>query len=161
VTPIYEPVADGWHQTMLWTENGQVYDKLEPGIIDKLNNNETTFAENENMKEGLEELKDLADKGYFGDNYMSDEFVNAEGYLASGEFAMCMLKPGAINTIVASDQNTAGYTAEDFGLGLLPLNDNTYLNVYPTGPSRFIYSGSENIDAAKQYLSFLLEKDNV
>ena len=45
VTPIYEPVADGWHQTMLWTGNAQVLDKLDPGIIEKLNNNETTFAE--------------------------------------------------------------------------------------------------------------------
>ena len=39
--------------------------------------------------------------------------------------------------------------------------DNQYLNVHPTGPSRFIYSGSPNIDAAKQYLAFLMEKDNV
>ena len=31
----YSADADGWHQTMLWCENGQVFDKLEPGIIDK------------------------------------------------------------------------------------------------------------------------------
>ena len=124
VTPIYEPVADGWHQTMLWTGNAQVLDKLDPGIIDKLNNNETTFAENENMKTMLDQLNDLAQKGYFGDNYMSDEFASAEGYLASGEFAMCCLKPGAIANIVASDMNTEGYTEDDFGMFLLPILDN-------------------------------------
>ena len=161
VTPIYEPVADGWHQTMLWAENGQVFEKLEPGIVDKLNNNETTFAENENMKTALTQLNDLAQKGYFGDNYMSDEFASTEGYLASGEFAMSFLKPGAIGSIVASDMNTEGYTEDDFGLMLLPLCDNTYLNIHPTGPSRFIYAGSDHIEEAKQYLSFIASQESI
>ena len=161
VTPIYEPVADGWHQTMLWTENGQVFEFLEEGIIDALNNNETTFAENENMLTALEQINNLAQSGYFGDNYASDEFANAEAYLASGEFAMCMLKPGAISSIVESAYNEAGYTEDDFGLMLLPILDNQYLNSHPTGPSRFIYSGSDNIEAAKLYLSYLVEQDNV
>ncbi len=161
VTPIYEPMADGWHLLMLWTENAQVHEKLEPGIIDKLNKNETTFAENANMLKAVDQLNQLAQNGYFGDNYLSDEFVDAEGYMASGEFAICMLKPGAIKAIVESEQNTAGYTEDDFGLFLLPIVDNQYLNIHPTGPSRFIYSGSPNIDAAKQYLAFLLEKENV
>jgi len=161
VTPIYEPVADGWHQTMLWAQSGQVYDKLEPGIIEKLNNNETTFAENANMLKGLTQLNDLAQKGYFGDNFMSDEFANAEGYLASGEYCMCFLKSGAIPAIVANDMNTEGYTEEDFGIMLLPLCDNTYLNVHPTGPSKFIYSGSANVDAAKAYLTYITTKDSI
>ena len=161
VTPIYEPMADGWHLLMLWTENAQVHDKKNPGIIDKLNNNTATFADDADMKLAVDQLKELYDNGYFGDNALSDEFADAEGYLASGEFAMCMLKPGAIKTIVASEMNTEGYTEDDFGLFLLPLCDNQYLNIHPTGPSRFIYSGSPNIDAAKQYLAFLLEKDNV
>ncbi len=161
VTPIYEPLADGWHLLMLWAGNGQVHDKLEPGIIDKLNKNEVKFAENENMVKAIDQLNTLASNGYFGDNYMSDEFADAEGYLAKGEFAMCNLKPGSINKIVESDMNTAGYTADDFGLFVLPICDNQVLNIHPTGPSRFIYSGSKNIDAAKQYLAFLLEKDNV
>ncbi len=161
VTPIYEPVADGWHVLMLWTENAQVHDKIEPGIIDKLNKNEATFAGNANMKKAVDQLNELAQKGYFGDNYMSDEFADAEGYMASGEFAMCMLKPGAIKTIVASDMNTAGYTEDDFGLFVLPIVDNQYLNIHPTGPSRFIYSGSKNIDAAKQYLSYICRKESV
>lgn len=161
VLPIYEPMADGWHLLMLWTESAQVHDKIEPGIIDKLNNNETTFAENANMKLAVDQLNDMAQSGYFGDNYLSDEFVDAEGYMASGEAAICMLKPGAIKTIVESPLNEAGYTEEDFGLFILPLVDNQYLNIHPTGPSRFIYNGSEHIDACKQYLAFLLEKDNV
>ncbi len=161
VTPIYEPMADGWHLLMLWTGNAQVCDKIDPGIIDKLNKNEATFADDANMQKAVDQLYQMCENGYFGDNYLSDEFADAEGYMASGEFAICCLKPGSIKKIVESDLNTEGYTEDDFGLFLLPILDNQYLNVHPTGPSRFIYSGSPNIDACKQYLAFLLEKDNV
>ncbi len=161
VTPIYEPVADVWHHVMLWAENGQVFDKLEPGIVDKLNKNEATFAENANMKLALDQINDLAQKGYFGEYYLSDEFANAEASVASGEYAMCFLKPGAIKAIVANDQNTNGYTEEDFGLCLLPLCDNSYLNIHPTGPTKFIYSGSANIDAAKKYLEYITTTESL
>ena len=161
VVPIYEPVADGWHQTMLWAECGQVFDKLEPGLIDKLNANETTFADNNNMKKALEQINNLAQKGYFGENYFSDEFVYAHEKLASGEYAMCFLKPGDISSIVENKANENGYTEDDFGLMLFPLCDNQYLNVHPTGPSKFISVGSSNIGAAKKYFSFIATKENV
>ncbi|MDO4519348.1 MAG: ABC transporter substrate-binding protein [Eubacteriales bacterium] len=160
VTPIYEPVADGWHQTMLWTAAAQILDIKNPGTIEKLNKNEATFAENEDMKTMLEQLADLAAKGYFGEYYMSDEFANAETNLATGEYAMCFLKSGAIKSIVANEAN-AGYTEEDFGIMLLPLLDNQNLNVHPTGPSKFIYSKSENIEAAKLYLQYITTKDSL
>ena len=161
VTPIYEPVADGWHVLMLWAENGQVFEKLEPGIIDRLNSNEASFAGNDNMKMAVNQLNELAAKGYFGEDYMSDEYIGADEKLASGEAAMCMLKPGAIKAIVDSDMNTKGYKEEDFGLFILPIVDNQYLNIHPTGPSRFVYSQSGNIEAAKKYLSYIARKESV
>lgn len=161
VVPIYEPLADGWHQTMLWAENGQVFEKLEPGIIQKLNNNETTFAENENMLLALTQINELAQKGYFGKTYIADEFSLACDNLASGSYAMCMLKPGEVEAIVSSDMNNDGYSKEDFGLLLLPICDNQILNVHPTGPSRFIYKGSVMTDAAKAYLEFLTDVESI
>lgn len=161
VTPIYEPVADGWHELMLWTENAQVHEKLEPGLTEKLNTNQATFAANENMKKALDQINELAQNGDFGETYMSDLYADAEAALASGRYASCMLKPGSIKNIVKNDQNAAGYTEEDFDLFLLPILDNHYLNVHPTGPSRFVYSDSQNIEASKLYLAFLMEKENV
>ena len=38
---------------------------------------------------------------------------------------------------------------------LIPLMDNDVLNVHPVGPTRFIYSGSEHIEEAKQYLEYI------
>jgi raffinose/stachyose/melibiose transport system substrate-binding protein len=35
------------------------------------------------------------------------------------------------------------------------------LNINPAGPTKFIYSGSQHIDEAKQYLDFLTQPDNL
>ncbi len=160
VIPIYEPMADGWHQTMLFAETGQFLDKREPGIIEKLNDNTVTFAELESMKLALEQIQNLALKGYMGKNFATDTYDNAFGYMANGEYAMCMLRPGMINSIISSEMNK-GFDKEDFGIMLLPICDNQILNVHPTGPSKFICNASPNIDAAKLYLQYIATKDNI
>ena len=160
VIPIYEPMADGWHQTMLFAEIGQVFEKIEPGIIDKLNNNEVKFAEIESMKLALDQIKNLAEKGYMGQNFSTDIYDNAIGYLADGEYAMCMLKPGIIDSIVSSEMNK-GFGREDFGIMPLPICDNQMLNIHPTTPSKFINKKAPNIEAAKLYLQYITMKDNI
>ena len=160
VIPIYEPMADGWHQTMLFAETGQFLDKSEPGTIEKLNNNTIKFAELESMNLALEQIQNLALSGYMGENFSTDIYDNAVGYLANGEYAMCMLRPGMINSIISSEMNK-GFDKEDFGIMLLPVCDNQILNVHPTGPSKYISNASRNIDAAKLYLQYIATKDNV
>ncbi len=160
VIPIYEPMADGWHQTMLFAEIGQVFEKLEPGTIEKLNNNEIKFAEIAPMKLALDQIQQLAQNGYMGRNFSTDVYENAVGYLANGEYAMCMLKPGSIESIISSEMNK-GYKKEDFGIMLLPICDNQTLNVHPTTPSKFINNASENVAAAKLYLQYIATKESV
>ncbi|MBD5495175.1 MAG: carbohydrate ABC transporter substrate-binding protein [Lachnospiraceae bacterium] len=160
VIPIYEPMADGWHQTMLFAETGQFLEKSEPGTIDKLNSNTITFTELESMKLALEQIQNLAFKGYMGKNFSTDTYDNAVGYMANGEYAMCMLRPGMIDSIISSEMNN-GFDKEDFGIMLLPICDNQILNVHPTGPSKFISVTSQNIDAAKLYLQYIATKENI
>ena len=160
VIPIYEPMADGWHQTMLFAEIGQVFEKTEPGIFEKLNNNEVKFAEIEPMKLALNQIKNLAGEGYMGQSFSTDIYDNAVGYLANGEYAMCMLRPGIIDSIVSSEMNN-GFAKDDFGIMLLPVCDNQMLNIHPTGPSKYIRKNAENIEAAKLYLQYITTKDSI
>ena len=159
VVPFYECTADGWHHVMWFCEIGGRFEELEPGITEKLNNNEVTFAETEMFKTCLEQIKEMADAGYFGDNYQSDEYAGMAAALGSGEYAMTMAKPGTIGEIVEASDGV--YTAEDFGLFYIPTLDCQVLNVHPVGPTRFIYSGAEHPDEAKQYLAFLAKPENL
>lgn len=159
ITPIYEPCADGWHQTMWFTEIGGKYEELVPGIVDDLNNNKIKFADVPELKEALDQINDMAQKGYFGDNYLSDEYTDLLMYLGTGEYAMALEKPGQIAAIAEASDGT--YTEEDFGMFPIPLLDNDILPVHPCGPSRFVYSGSEHIEEAKQYLEYISSADSV
>lgn len=160
ITPLYEPMADGWHQTMLFAENGQVFEYLEPGLFEQLNQNKATFADNLHMQLALEQIQQIALCGYMGDTFATDSFETAVGYLASGEYAMCLLKPGAINSILDSDLNN-GFKREDFGIMLLPICDNQILNIHPTGPTHFINKASKHLLAAKLYLNYLATPENI
>ena len=153
IVPFYECTADGWHHVMWFCEIGGRFAELDPEIVDKLNNNEVTFAETEMFKTCLEQIKAMADAGYFGDNYQSDEYAGMAVALGSGEYAMTMAKPGTIQEI--ADASDGEYTADDFGMFYIPTLDNQVLNVHPVGPTRFVYSGAEHPDEAKQYLAYI------
>ena len=159
IVPIYEPCADGWHQTMWFTEIGGRYEELVPGIVDDLNNNKIKFADVPELKEALDQLNDMAQKGYFGDNYLSDEYTDLLMNLGSGEYAMALEKPGQISAI--AEASDGKYTEDDFGMFVIPLMDNDVYPQHPCGPSRFVYSGSEHQEEAKQYLEYIASADSV
>lgn len=157
-TPVYEPFSDGWHHVLWFLEMGPAYEAATPGLADALNANEATFAGNETMTASLTQIKEMFDKGYFGEDALSNEFANTEAALASGDYAMTVNRfglPKQINTAFPE-------IAEDnFGFFLLPLADNQIWNTNPAAPSKFIYTGSKNIDAAKAYFEFLASPESL
>jgi len=110
------------------------------------------------MKTAIDQIKEMADKGYWGANYMADVYADQPAKMATGEYAMTLANQGLPQQV--ADLN-AGLTADDIGFFVMPIADNQMLNVNPVGPTRFIYSGSKNIDAAKQYLAFLAQPENL
>jgi len=158
VTPIYEPSADGWHHVLWFPELGPVYEQNSPGLYDALNANEVKMADDPSMEEALTQLNELYANNCFGDNTLSDEFANTEASMASGDFAMTVNRLGLPAQIETADPSAS---ADDYGFFLMPLADNQIWNVNPAAPSKFIYSGSENIDAAKAYFEFLARPENL
>ena len=158
ITPIYEPYADGWHHVLWFLEMGPVYEAEEPGLADALNANTATFAGNPTMTTALDQITQMYDKGYFGEDALSNEFANTEAALASGDYAMTVNRFGLPAQINAAFPDVA---EDNFGFFLIPLADNQIWNVNPAGPSKFIYTGSDNIEAAKAYFEFLARPENL
>ncbi|MBO5152970.1 MAG: carbohydrate ABC transporter substrate-binding protein [Eubacterium sp.] len=158
VTPIYEAVSDGWHHVLWFPETCVAVETKEPGTADKLNNNEMTFAENATMKTILEQLQDMIDKGYWGENYMSNQYANAAANIASGEYAMTIANQGFGDEVEAIGGELK---KDDIGYFVMPLADNQTLNVNPAGPARFVYSGSEHAKEAQQYLAYLASDESL
>jgi raffinose/stachyose/melibiose transport system substrate-binding protein len=147
ITPIYEPVSDGWHHVLWYAELGPAYEAASPGLVDRLNANETNLADDPTMQLALGQLNELYSNGCFGEDPLSDEFANTEASMASGEYAMTVNRLGLPAEIEAADSTASA--------------DDQIWNVNPAAPSKFIYSGSEHIDAAKAYFEFLARPESL
>ncbi len=157
VTPIFEPISDGWHHVLWFPMNGPRFEQLNPGLAEQLTNNEATFAENETLNTAMEQLDQLYQAGYFGENTLSDANSDTAKMLAEGTYAMSL----ANLTTPATIEADYGVSADTFGFFPIPLNDNQLSPAHPAGPSKFVYSQGENIDAAKDYLAWLAEPEQL
>lgn len=158
VTPIYECVSDGWHHNLWFPEVGVAIEANEPGMVDKLNNNEANFADSATAKLIIDQIKDMVDSGYWGDNYMDNAYVDAATEFAAGNYAMFVAQQGFPQEVAAVDPN---FDPANVGYFVIPLADNQVLNMNPVCPTRFVYSGSKNAEAAKMYLEFLARPENL
>ncbi len=158
VTPIYEPIADGWHHVLWFAEPGPRYDEVTPGLYDDLNANKKKFADDPTMLTALAQLKEMYDLGFFGDNAFSDTGADTAAKLASGEFAMALANQSIVKDVEAIGGELK---ATDFGYFVIPIADNQIYYIHPGGPSKFIYSGSEHIEEAKQYFAYLAKQESL
>jgi raffinose/stachyose/melibiose transport system substrate-binding protein len=158
IIPLYEPVGAGWHHVLWFPELGPRYEEATPGLAEMLNTNEAAFADDPTMLTALEQLKELYDIGCFGDNTLADTYEFLPEALASGDYAMAVAN---LTNPQAVAEAFPDVTPETFGFFVMPLADNQNLNINPAGPTKFIYSGSEHIDEAKQYFDFLTRPENL
>lgn len=158
VTPVYEPGSDGWCQQLWYLEMGPAIEKAEPGLADKLNGNTATFASSKAAAQAMDQIKQMVDAGYWGKNWQSLKYADAPKAFATGKYAMSIQNEGFPDLVNQADST---FKQSDVGFFVMPILDNQQLNVNPVGPSRFIYSGSKNIDLAKAYLDFVAQTDNL
>lgn len=158
IIPIFEPMADGWHHQLNFFDVSAAYDAARPTMVEDLNANKITFAEAGIFKQMIEQMKEIYDAGYWGEYAESNQGSDMASELADGNYAMTT----AIMASIADIHEIGGtYTEADFGVFPAPYLDNQIISETPVGPSKFVFSGSKNIDAAKQYLAFLAEPENL
>ncbi len=158
IVPVYEPIADGWHHVLWFPMIGPRFEEVQPGLAAELNANQTTFADDATMLTAMQQLNELYQSNDFGDNAMSDTYADANKMLASGTYAMALT---TLTAPISIEKDYAPAKADDFGFFPIPLADNTLAPAHPAGPSKFIYSGSKHVAEAKQYLTFLMQPENL
>lgn len=110
------------------------------------------------MLTDLTELKELYDMGAFGKNALSDAFADRTKVMSTGKIAMTLMQSAFPNDL---KHDYPSSNPADWGVFVIPLDDNQMLNVNPAGPTHFIWSGSQHIAEAKQYLAFLTQPANL
>lgn len=157
VTPIYEFTSQGWHQVLAFAQIGGRYEELHPGLYEKLNNNQIKFAEVPAMLQALKQMKEIADCGYYGKDFLANDGTKTVELLATGKVAMTLANPGLVKEIKKAYPNCP----YEWGLFLIPIVDNQTYPFNPNGPARFVYKMGKNIDAVKKYFEFLTRKESL
>jgi raffinose/stachyose/melibiose transport system substrate-binding protein len=158
VIPIYEPFSDGWHHVLMFAELGPSFAAKTEGLYDMLNANQAKLADNEAMLTNINQINELYQMGCFGDDALSDTFAAGPSMLVEGKAAI-LYAPISFSSNILNEY--PDYDPSNIGVFIPPIGDNQIVSVNPAGPTKFIYSGSEHIDAAKEYFNFLTRPDNM
>jgi raffinose/stachyose/melibiose transport system substrate-binding protein len=161
INPLYEPLPTVYHQVLWFAEIGPRYEELNPGLSDKLNANQATFAGNSTMLLALQQLQEMYNLNFFGPTALQDSDADLDKNMASGKYAMTLNGVNLTAGFQKDFPNSPDARLDNWGYFVMPLADNQILNVNPGGPSKFIYSGSKHIEEAKAYFRFLTRPDNL
>lgn len=157
ITPMYEGCQNGWHQVLPVFETGSYYSLLYDNLYEKLNKNEMHITDIKEMKEILEEMKECADAGYFGQDFLSQTVEGGVDAFGTGEAAMMYQSMDFIDQVEEAYPDMKG----KMGIFCLPWADNQSVSVNPTNNAYFINKNSKYIDECKQFLNFLARPENL
>ena len=107
----------------------------------------------------MAQINELYQMGCFGDNALSEAYADT-----SRRSRQRRVRDDGRSALACLPPSTADYpdvSADTFGFFPIPTFGNQLQPVHPAGPAKFIYSGSENIDAAKQFLAYLMEPESL
>ena len=156
IVPWFIPGADGWQTQLALFQIGGVYEQAQPGLYEGLNQNTATFAGNAKMLEVLEQMKEMHDKGYFGEGWIGTDSTNMTNMFADRDIAMAMANPGYINQV---KQETG--TKDEFGLFLIPLGDNQTYPTNPAGPIMLGNKDSAHPELVKAFFDFVTTEESL
>ncbi|UFT98387.1 ABC transporter substrate-binding protein [Radiobacillus kanasensis] len=148
VTPFWMAPSSNWYQTLALFETGPNYEKLNPGIYEKLNNNEMKVADMDRMKTVLEQLKEFADLGYFGENFLSNTVEAGIDAFGKGEAAMFVRVPGTETEV----SDAYPEMKDNMGFFVMPWGDNQTIGINPGGSAAMF--GNKNSEHKEEILEF-------
>lgn len=157
VTPIYVSMADAW--TVNQIINGEWPNILSanPDALEKLNKNEIRWDSLNEFNEMFTRLKDYVDKGYINADMATAKYEMAQKAIGSGEAAMMYMGDWADPEYAKVEPAAEG----KIGMFAAPSKDgNSKLAI--AGPGGYYISNQcKNVDAAKDFLNFMAEDDNI
>lgn len=158
VIPIYEGTQNGWHQVLPLFETGAMYQQKHEDLYNKLNKNEVDLDSVPELLTIINELKECADLGFYGDNYLSNSVENAKEAMADGKVAM-FIGESAWRDEVKSD--FPNFDTNKLGIFAMPWGDNQTIGVNPASNAYFINKNGKHVKEALQFFEFLAKPENL
>jgi ABC-type glycerol-3-phosphate transport system substrate-binding protein len=127
IQPIYMAGGDAW-PIMYQFALDPVFDSPQgEGLLQRLNNNEITYADIPQVRTMLEWYRKAAAKGWLGKTYMTDTWDYSSQALGNGEAAIMFVW----DTWFDTDYDNDSYQYKKGDFGLMPIFMGTYLSILP------------------------------
>jgi raffinose/stachyose/melibiose transport system substrate-binding protein len=142
-------------------ETAAVVNYNNPGTYDKLNSGELKFVDIPEFELCLTQLKELADLGYLGEDYMSGLWSEAINAMATGENAMILVYTSFQSEVVAGYPEAG---AENWKMFPSPLGFTEGVDVFGTsagGVVQLVNKDTENLDLVRLWFDFKTEVENL
>lgn len=155
--PFYSGAGDSWMCGNI-TSSGIYADLLkDPDLVEKFNTNQTNYEQSESFKALLTDISDWAEKGYFGDNFMSQTWDGMMEAVANDE---CGFNIGLTSWLRTMDDTYGEGTSDK--LELIPYyigeNDTIYMS---SCCELYAKKGGENIDVVKHFFNWCAQPENL
>jgi raffinose/stachyose/melibiose transport system substrate-binding protein len=157
VVPVYEALQNGWHQVLPLFESGPYYQTFYPGLYDKLNANTFNIKDIAQLKTIISQLKEFADLGYYGKDFMSNSIEGDFKALADGKAAMVLEGIGWGSQAEADNATLKG----NLGIFVMPWGDNRIVGINPASNAYFGNAKSKHQKEILQFFAFLARHDNL
>jgi len=158
VIPVYEGTQNGWHQVLPLFETGAMYQQKHPDLYNKLNKNEVDLDAVPELQTIISELKECADLGFYGDNYLSNSVENAKEAMAKGKAAMFIAESAWRNEVKSDFPD---FDVNKLGIFVMPWGDNQAIGVNPASNAYFINKNGKHVEEAKKFFDFLAKPENL
>lgn len=158
ITPVYESGKDSWHWAIWLSSYGPYAAIKHPGLYEKLNANESKFADIPEFEQFLNEFKTAYDKGYFGQNSLANPWDAAYEALGTGKAAGFLGYQSFQNEVKDKYPDS---TAEAWEMFPIPFAGNNVYSHSAGGNMRVAYKDSPNLEYVKQFFNFLTREDNL
>jgi raffinose/stachyose/melibiose transport system substrate-binding protein len=158
ILPIYEPGASRWHSSLTFFEMGSTFNERDPGLYDRLNTNQQTFAGYGPFLAALDQINAAMRSGYFGQDFMANTIEGSKNALISGQAAMTLNKIGFARSVLKTNPDSG---AESWGMFPIPWLDNEMVSIERSAPAWFGNAKSRNKEAVLEFFRFLTRQDNL
>ena len=158
IIPIYEATTSGWHQVLPVYENAGLYTQNNMELFEKLNTNQISLADIPGMLKIITQMKEFADLGFYGEDYLTNTVEDAKQAIATRKAAIFLSEAGWANEV---ETDYPEFSASNLGIFAMPWGDNQTIGVNPASNAYFINANSEYIEEAKLFFEFLSRPENL
>lgn len=153
--PVFEATQNSWHQTLPLFETGGYMLKQDPELYEKLNKNEIKLSEIPLLKTIIEQTQELADLGYYGEDFLSESVDNAKDKIGTNKAAMYLSYVGWGVELFEDYPDQL----DNIGVFMMPFGDSNVIGTNPANPSYFGNKNSDYVEEIKQFFAFLTRQD--